>query len=71
LAITRQALAGGSQYVSLKGKRDRAIFATLLYHILQREELCKLSVKDFNTNVMMSHPPSTPDRLDLAAGAGA
>ena len=33
--------------VSLKGKRDRAILATLLYHALRREELCKLTVKDF------------------------
>ena len=33
--------------VSLKGKRDRAILATLLYHALRREELCKLKVKDF------------------------
>jgi integrase/recombinase XerD len=32
---------------SLKGIRDRAILATLLYHALRREELCKLTVKDF------------------------
>jgi integrase/recombinase XerD len=32
---------------SLKGVRDRAILATLLYHALRREELCKLTVKDF------------------------
>jgi integrase/recombinase XerD len=32
---------------SLKGRRDRAILATLLYHALRREELCKLRVKDF------------------------
>ena len=32
---------------SLKGMRDRAILATLLYHALRREELCKLKVKDF------------------------
>jgi integrase/recombinase XerD len=31
---------------SLKGARDRAILATLLYHALRREELCKLKVKD-------------------------
>ena len=31
---------------SLKSKRDRAILATLLYHALRREELCKLTVKD-------------------------
>jgi integrase/recombinase XerD len=32
---------------SLKGTRDRAILATLLYHALRREELCKLTVRDF------------------------
>ena len=32
---------------SLKGVRDRAILATLLYHALRRDELCKLSVRDF------------------------
>lgn len=32
---------------SLKGIRDRAILATLLYHALRREELCKLNVRDF------------------------
>ncbi|HTR24386.1 MAG TPA: tyrosine-type recombinase/integrase [Terriglobales bacterium] len=32
---------------SLKGKRDRAILSTLLYHALRRDELCKLKVKDF------------------------
>ncbi len=31
---------------SLKSKRDRALLATLLYHALRREELCKLTVKD-------------------------
>ena len=33
--------------VSLKGKRDRAMLSTLLYHALRRDELCKLKVKDF------------------------
>lgn len=32
----------------LKDKRDKAILATLLYHALRRDELCKLKVKDFN-----------------------
>ncbi len=32
---------------TLRGKRDRAILATLLYHALRRDELCKLTVKDF------------------------
>jgi site-specific recombinase XerD len=30
----------------LKGKRDRALLATLLYHALRRDELCRLKVKD-------------------------
>jgi integrase/recombinase XerD len=32
---------------SIRGKRDRAILSTLLFHALRREELCKLKVKDF------------------------
>ena len=32
---------------TLKGKRDRAMLAVLLYHALRREELCKLKVKDY------------------------
>ena len=32
---------------ALKPKRDRAILATLLYHALRRDELCKLKVKDY------------------------
>ena len=31
---------------TLKARRDRAILATLLYHGLRRDELCKLKVKD-------------------------
>jgi len=31
---------------TVKGKRDRAILATLLYHALRREELCTLTSKD-------------------------
>jgi len=34
---------------TLKGKRDQAILATLLYHALRREELCRLRVKDVLT----------------------
>ena len=33
---------------TMKSKRDRAMLATLLYHALPRDELCKLKVKDFN-----------------------
>lgn len=32
---------------TLRAKRDRAILATLLYHALRRDELCKLTIKDF------------------------
>jgi integrase/recombinase XerD len=32
---------------TIKSKRDRAILSTLLFHALQREELCKLKVRDF------------------------
>ena len=32
---------------TLKGKRDRAILAVLLYHALRRAELCSLRVKDY------------------------
>ena len=42
-----RALLEAPDAVSLKGKRDRAILATLLYHALRREELCKLTIKDF------------------------
>ena len=41
-----RALLEAPDGISLKGKRDRAILATLLYHALRREELCKLTVKD-------------------------
>lgn len=42
---------------TLKGCRDRAILATLLYHGLRRQELCNLRVKDFQrrSGVMMFH----------------
>lgn len=32
---------------SIRGKRDRAILSTLLFHALRREELTKLKVRDF------------------------
>jgi integrase/recombinase XerD len=40
-------LLGAPDEKSLKGLRDRAILATLLYHALRREELCKLRVRDY------------------------
>lgn len=41
-----RALHDAPDCVSLKGKRDRAILSTLLYHALRRDELCRLRVKD-------------------------
>ena len=35
---------------TLKGIRDRAILAALLYHALRREELCKLTTDDMQLN---------------------
>jgi integrase/recombinase XerD len=40
---------------TLKGVRDRAILATLLYHGLRREELCKLRVRDMHTRQGVMH----------------
>ena len=34
--------------LTLKGKRDGAILAVLLYHALRRAELCSIRVKDYN-----------------------
>jgi len=39
----------------LKGKRDRAILATLLYHGIRREELCTLRVKDLENRQGVPH----------------
>jgi integrase/recombinase XerD len=40
---------------TLKGIRDRAILATLLYHGVRREELCKLTVKDIEERQGVPH----------------
>ena len=40
---------------TLKGQRDRAILATLLYHGLRREELCKLKVRDLQQREGLLH----------------
>jgi integrase/recombinase XerD len=40
---------------TLKGVRDRAILATLLYHGIRREELCLLRVKDMQTRQGVVH----------------
>jgi site-specific recombinase XerD len=40
---------------TLKAKRDRAILATLLYHGLRREELCRLRVRDLQQREGVLH----------------
>ena len=40
---------------TLKGKRDRAILAVLLYHGLRREELCTLKVQDLQDRRGIKH----------------
>jgi len=40
---------------TLKGFRDRAMLATLLYHGLRREELCRLRVKDIHSRRGVPH----------------
>ena len=40
---------------TLKGKRDRAILAVLLYHALRRAELCRLRVKDYAERRGLKH----------------
>jgi integrase/recombinase XerD len=40
---------------TLKGKRDRAILAVLLYHGQRRQELCRLRVKDLHSRQGVVH----------------
>jgi site-specific recombinase XerD len=40
---------------TIKGLRDRAMLATLLYHGLRREELCRLKVKDIHPRRGVPH----------------
>jgi site-specific recombinase XerD len=40
---------------TLKGQRDRAILATLLYHGLRRDELCRLQVRDLQQREGVLH----------------
>jgi integrase/recombinase XerD len=40
---------------TLKGVRDRAILATLLYHGIRREELCSLRIKDMQNRQVVLH----------------
>jgi integrase/recombinase XerD len=40
---------------TLKGQRDRAILATLLYHAIRREELCTLTIGDLQQREGVPH----------------
>jgi integrase/recombinase XerD len=40
---------------TLKGVRDRAILATLLYHVIRREELCLLRLRDMQSRQGVMH----------------
>lgn len=40
---------------TLKGIRDRAILATLLYHGIRREELCLLRLRDMQSRQGVMH----------------
>ncbi len=48
-------LIGAPATDTLKGKRDRAILAVLLYHALRRSELCSLRVKDYEDRRGVKH----------------
>jgi integrase/recombinase XerD len=50
-----RALLNAPDGETLKGKRDRAILSTLLYHGLRREELCLLKVRDLTTRRGVQH----------------
>jgi len=50
-----RALLHAPESETLKGKRDRAMLSTLLYHGLRREELCLLRVRDLTTRRGVLH----------------
>ena len=50
-----RALLNAPKSDTLKGKRDRAILSTLLYHGLRREELCLLKVRDLTARRGVLH----------------
>ncbi len=53
--VQARALLNAPPEDTLKGQRDRAILATLLYHGLRREELCSLLVKDMQSREGVKH----------------
>lgn len=50
-----RALLDAPDAETLKGKRDRAILSTFLYHGLRREELCRVKVKDIHLRRGVTH----------------
>ncbi|WP_435530742.1 tyrosine-type recombinase/integrase [Paraburkholderia fungorum] len=50
-----RALLEAPDPATLKGQRDRALLAVLLYHGLRREELCLLKVRDIHDRRGVSH----------------
>lgn len=50
-----RALLDAPDPTTLKGKRDRAMLAVLLYHGLRREELCLLKVRDIHDRRGVPH----------------
>jgi site-specific recombinase XerD len=50
-----RALLDAPDPATLKGKRDRAMLAVLLYHGLRREELCLLKVRDIHSRRGVPH----------------
>jgi site-specific recombinase XerD len=50
-----RALLDAPDPATLKGKRDRALLAVLLYHGLRREELCLLKVRDIHSRRGVPH----------------
>jgi site-specific recombinase XerD len=50
-----RALLDAPDPATLKGKRDRALLAVLLYHGLRREELCLLKIRDIHDRRGVPH----------------
>ena len=54
-AAQARALLEAPAEETLLGKRDRAILATLLYHGLRRDELCRLRIRDLHRREGVPH----------------